>query len=288
MRDAVLEYFESFPDPSPVAVPIEPNQLDRIDDYLHYGWSWHRYRYCYRYPERLRILDAGCGTGLTTLGLARLNPGAAVLGLDASPRSLELAARRAETVGRLDVDFRQHDLDTPLPGGLGPFDFVVCRRVLGLVADPVRVLEHLARALDDRGLLLATFPAREGRRPIRQMRRAVEVLSTPAMGPTERADLGLELFRLLRPDHPIRQFETRHSGPAGPNRERFLRTYLGPDERDWDLADAIATLEQAGLKFLYVATGRPWRPDLAFLPGASESLQNRVADLSDQDRALLI
>src|SRR6266581_7226343 len=152
MRDAVREQYEAFPDPSPTVVPIHANQLDRIDDGLHFGWSWHRYRYCYRRSDHLRILDAGCGTGLTTLGLARLNPGASVLGLDASTQSLGLARQRAETCQGSDVAFRQHDLDIPLPGGLGPFDFIVCRRVLGQVEEPARVLEHLARVLDDRGL----------------------------------------------------------------------------------------------------------------------------------------
>src|SRR5690242_16715676 len=118
MRDAVREQYDAFPDPSPAAVPIGPEQLDRLDDGLHFGWAWHRYRYAYRRNDGLRILDAGCGTGLSSLMLARLNPGAKVIGVDASPRALELARERAAAAGGLDVEFRQHDLDEPLPGGL--------------------------------------------------------------------------------------------------------------------------------------------------------------------------
>src|SRR4051812_43095174 len=110
MASAVREQYELFPDPSPRTEPIGPGQLERIDDNLHFGWAWHRYHYCYRGTTDLRVLDAGCGTGLTSLGLARLNPGAAVLGLDFSPGSLELARRRAEAAGAEGVAFGEHDL----------------------------------------------------------------------------------------------------------------------------------------------------------------------------------
>ncbi|MEO6811118.1 MAG: class I SAM-dependent methyltransferase, partial [Isosphaeraceae bacterium] len=163
MRDAVREQYDAFPDPSPSLVPIGSSQLDRMDDGLHFGWSWHRYRYAYRRSDALRILDAGCGTGLTTLTLARLNPGSTVIGLDASAPSLDLAKQRLAVARDLDVSFLQHDLETPMPGGLGPFDFIVCRRVLGQVDDPGVILKHLSRGLDHRGLILATFPARGGR-----------------------------------------------------------------------------------------------------------------------------
>src|SRR5690349_19213897 len=108
MLDPVRKQYEAFPDPSPAVVPVGPGQLDRLDDGLHYGWSWHRHRYCYRRADGLRILDAGCGTGLSTLGLARLNPGSSVLGVDASPRALAVARERADVAGLPGVEFREH------------------------------------------------------------------------------------------------------------------------------------------------------------------------------------
>ena len=191
--------------PSPVLVPVGPDQLARIDDGLHYGWSWHRYRFCFRRSQGLRILDAGCGTGLSTLGLARLNPGSKVLGIDASPRAITVAKERAEAAGPVanGVEFRAHDLDSPLPGGWGPFDFVACRRVLSQADDPARILKHLAAALDERGLLYVTLPARSGRQPARQLRQAVEALSGPVASLEERVAVASDLFRTLRPDHPI-------------------------------------------------------------------------------------
>jgi SAM-dependent methyltransferase len=287
--DAAREQSEALLDPSPALVPIDERQLDRIDDGLHFGWSWHRYRYCYRRSDGLRILDAGCGTGLSSLGLARLNPGATVLGVDVEPAALEVARRRAEVAGVSDVAFRQHDLRQPLAGDDGPFDFVVCRRVLGRAEDPDRVLAHLARVLDARGLLLLTLPARGGRGPVHQLRQAIGALAPAGAELAEQAAVGLELFAALRPDHPIRQFEARFSGAGAPTAARIIAGYLGPQEREWDLAEAAALVERAGLRFLYAAAHHPWLPDRVFAtPQVSESLRARVAGLSERDQAVLI
>ena len=288
MLHAVREQYETFPDPSPRTEPIGPGQLDRLDDNLHFGWSWHRYHYCYRKSEGLRILDAGCGTGLTSLGLARLNPGATVLGVDFSPTSLDLARRRAEAAGLAGVAFREHDLHQPLPGDLGPFDFIVCRRVLGQVDDPARVLENLARVLDRRGLLLVTLPSELGHQIARQMRRAVAALCPAGAGLAERAEVGLELFRALRPDHPIRQHARARHGPQPPDVDRIVADYLNEQERVFVLEEAVALLERAGLRFLYAETGWFWQADRVFVAEVPERLKARVAALSDASRAVLI
>jgi SAM-dependent methyltransferase len=289
MLEAVRRQYEAFPDPSPSAVPIGPGQLDRVDDNLHFGWSWSRYRHCYRRAESLRVLDAGCGTGLSSLALARLNPGARVVGVDAAPRALELARGRAAASGLTGVEFRAHDLDDPIPGGWGPFDFVVCRRVLGQAADPARVLRNVAAALDHRGLLHVTLPTLVGRTPARQMRQAVLAVAPPDAPLERKAELGLELFRLLRPDHPVRRYEEAYSGKALPSVERFIAGYLGEGETDWTLPQAIKLVESAGLQFLFAATRAPWRADRVF-DGASvtDELKDRVNALDPRDLASLI
>lgn len=288
MNEAVRNQYEAFPDPSPDDVPIGPGQLDRVDDSLHFGWSWHRHRHCYRASEGLRILDAGCGTGLSTLGLARLNPGSEVLGVDFSPRSLDLAGRRLEASGLSGVTFREHDLDQPIPSDWGPFDFIACRRVLGQSADPAAILQRLARALDRRGLLLATFPSRLMRQPAAAMRQAVDALAAPQADLKQRAELGLELFRALRPDGPIRRFDVAHHGPTPPSVARFVQTYLGAPTRDWSLAEAAAALERAGLQWLEAPTRAPWSVDQAVVVDqVGPALRDRISALEPAAMALL-
>ncbi|MDR3632797.1 MAG: class I SAM-dependent methyltransferase [Isosphaeraceae bacterium] len=289
MLESVRQRYEAFPEPSPAVVPIGPGQLDRLDDNLHFGWSWSRHVYCYRRTEGLRVLDAGCGTGLTTLGLARLNPGSHVLGVDATPRALELARSRAAASAPAEVEFRAHDLDDPLPAAWGPFDFIVCRGVLAESGDPTRVLKNLATVLDHRGLLHVTLPAQVGHVPVRQMRQAVLTIAPPGSSLEQKAELGLELFRVLRPDHPIRRYEEAYSGKAVPSVARFVTGYLNEDERDWSLPQAIALLESAGFRFLFAATRAPWRADRALAGGAvPATLKARVDGLGPRGLACLV
>jgi ubiquinone/menaquinone biosynthesis C-methylase UbiE len=62
-----------------------------------------------------RVLDAGCGTGLTTLRIAARHPDCVVHGLDLSPKMIEVARGDAEKQG-LAVDLRVGSIaDLPYP-----------------------------------------------------------------------------------------------------------------------------------------------------------------------------
>ncbi len=289
MLESVRRQYEEFPEPSPAVVPIGPGQLDRTDDNYHFGWSWSRDRYCYRRSTGLRILDAGCGTGLSTLGLSRLNPGSTVLGVDATRQALDLARERVAASNAEGIDFREHDLDDPLPGSWGPFDFIVCRRVLGQSADPKRILKNLAAVLDRRGLLHITLPARVGQVPARQLREAIDAVVPAGASLRDRAEVGLDLLRSIRPDHPVRKHEAAVSGNGLPTIERFVAGYLNEAETDWALPDAIALVEDAGYRFLFAATRAPWQANRVLTTSAvPDSLKDRVNGLPPRQLAILI
>lgn len=69
------------------------------------------------------ILDAGCGTGLTTLRITQQFPGCQVYGIDLSPKMIEAARNDAAQRG-LDVDLRVSSI-TELPYPDGSFDVVL-------------------------------------------------------------------------------------------------------------------------------------------------------------------
>jgi magnesium-protoporphyrin O-methyltransferase len=106
--------------------------------------------------EGRRILDAGCGTGLMAVELARR--GAEVLAIDLSPRMIELARERLpEDVDPSRIDFRSGDM---LNEDLGYFDHVVAMDSLIHYEprDVVRALGALsARTVDS---MVITFAPR--------------------------------------------------------------------------------------------------------------------------------
>jgi ubiquinone/menaquinone biosynthesis C-methylase UbiE len=75
----------------------------------------------------MRVLDVGCGTGITTAALAELvGPNGHATGLDFSEERLEEAR---EKFAGPNVDFVNHDIRTPFKTSL-PYDFVWVRFLL--------------------------------------------------------------------------------------------------------------------------------------------------------------
>jgi SAM-dependent methyltransferase len=99
----------------------------------------------------LRVLDAGCGTGLL---LAGLPAGLRLAGLDSSPRALAHAAARLPG-----ADLRLGALPGPLPFPPGGQDLILLTDVLEHIADDGAALAALAALLAPGGRLLLTVPA---------------------------------------------------------------------------------------------------------------------------------
>jgi len=96
-----------------------------------------------------RVLDVGCGTGSTTLALARR--GAQCVGIDPSLPMLAAARSRMAREG-MAADFLPADAQT-YPFAPGAFDAVVSRFGLMFFADPVAGFANLRRATRPDGRL---------------------------------------------------------------------------------------------------------------------------------------
>ncbi len=133
---------------------MDAHEHERLAGFEEWYW-WHRGRQSIvrrllsRYaPPGARILDVGCGTGATTLGLRRSGP---VFGVDVGRQALQIAHARGLSVVQGSA--------ARLPARPGAFDLVLALDVLEHLDDDVAAAREMRAALRPGGCLLATVPA---------------------------------------------------------------------------------------------------------------------------------
>ena len=85
--------------------------------------------------EKADVLIAGCGTGLSTIELAREKPNARIVAIDLSLASLSYARRMAESLGLTNIEFAQADIKEVVSIDR-QFDFIDSSGVLHHMGDP--------------------------------------------------------------------------------------------------------------------------------------------------------
>ena len=100
----------------------------------------------------MRILDAGCGPGSITCGLAEWVPEGEVIGIDSAESIVEHARTRAVDLGFNNVAFEQADVYT-LRFAAGSFDVVYAHQLLQHLAEPVEALREFMRVLKPGGVV---------------------------------------------------------------------------------------------------------------------------------------
>ena len=99
-----------------------------------------------------RVLDVGCGAGISTRAAARAAPAGHATGIDVSAPLLAEARRRSAAAGLANTTFVQADAQVH-PFQPGAYDVVVSRFGAMFFGDPVAGFANLARALRPGGRL---------------------------------------------------------------------------------------------------------------------------------------
>lgn len=112
--------------------------------------------------SKVRVLDAGCGTGNTSVSLARWFGNVEFFGVDYSRHSLDKAIASAQLRGMTNLSFRICNLMNPLPFP-DRFDIILCLGVLHHTADMMKGLVNLHTALNNDGVLYLWIYGKHGR-----------------------------------------------------------------------------------------------------------------------------
>ncbi len=131
------------------------------------------------FPAAPRVLIAGCGTGVETLGLATQMTSSQVIAVDLSLSSLAYGQRMANELGVTNVEFRQADILklTDLPER---FDIVYCVGVLMAMGEPEAGLGVLARLLRAGGLMKLDLYSKRARGAVNVARDMIRTRQLPA------------------------------------------------------------------------------------------------------------
>ena len=280
---AVAKLYDTYP------FPPEP-LLDEPPPGYNWRWNWlSAYQFCTgRKPSQtaIRILDAGCGTGVGTEYLVHLNPQAQVTGIDLSAGALAVAQERCQRSGADRVSFQHLSLFDAgqLPG---EFDLINCVGVLHHTAEPIRGIQTLATKLAPGGLMHIFVYAELGRWEIKLMQEAISLLQGDRRGDyRDGVQVGRQVFATLPVENRLVKREKERWSMENQRDENFADMYVHPQEIDYNINTLFELIDASGLEFLGFSNPRSWQ--LETLLGKAPELMERAASLSDRDRYRLI
>jgi 2-polyprenyl-3-methyl-5-hydroxy-6-metoxy-1,4-benzoquinol methylase len=120
----------------------------------------------------LRVLVAGCGTGMDAINAALHLDNARISAIDLSRASLAYAMRKAGEYGLENIRFRHQDI-LELGGDGESYHFINCTGVLHHMADPAAGLERLAGLLLPGGVIKLALYSELARAPLLEAREAI-------------------------------------------------------------------------------------------------------------------
>ena len=231
-----------------------------------------------------RILDAGCGTGVSTDYLCHLNPGADVLAVDISAGALDLARERLNRSGGAQQvrSLRQEERSLLDLNGEGPFDYINSVGVLHHLREPLAGLKALAALLADDGLMHLFLYANAGRWEIHRTQKALTRLGVGQ--DSEALRLGRELFDVLPDSNRLRRNHEQRWLIDTAADANFADMYLHPQESSYDLESLFALIEASGLSFVGFSNPSVWDPS-RLLTG---DLLARAKELPIKDQWFLV
>ena len=202
------------------------------------------------------ILDAGCGSGYKSLILAEANPGAKIVGVDISEKSIELARQRLQYHGFDNTEFHVISIED-LPKLDLSFDYINCDEVLYLLPEPSAGLQAMKSVLKPDGIIRANLHSLLLRR---DMFCAQEVFKLMGLMDGNPEALEVELVRdTMKALKDYVKLKGRTWSPKHETDEQLvLMNYLLLGDKGYTIPEMFSVVRAADLEFIKMVNWWQW------------------------------
>lgn len=206
--------------------------------------------------NEISILDAGCGTGYTSLILAEANPGAKIVGIDLSEQSVNLARQRLQYHGFYNAEFYAISIEE-LANLCQEFDYINCDEVLYLLLNPVIGLQAMKSVLKPSGIIRANLHSSLTRSHYFRAQKLFNMMGLMESNPQElEISIVKETMRALK-DNVRLKAEAWGDYYEG-NEEKILANHLLQGDKGSTIPELFSALRAADLELISMVNWRQW------------------------------
>ncbi|WP_413164402.1 class I SAM-dependent methyltransferase [Capilliphycus salinus ALCB114379] len=251
----IRQQFDSAPYPK---IPLEKSPKEAYDIlYLHnLITSYYLRNQKVINTESKVILDAGCGSGYKSLVLAEANPGAKIVGIDLSEKSVDLAQKRLEHYGFTNCEFHAIPIENLPKLGL-EFDYINADEVLYLLPDIVEGLKAMKAVLKPEGIIRSNLHSYFQRASYYRAQELFKFMGLMNESPGEmEIEVARETMNSLKDQVLIkRQTWTERAKESD---EAMLANHLLMGDKGSTIPELFAALREAELEFISMVNWRYW------------------------------
>ncbi|NJM28673.1 MAG: class I SAM-dependent methyltransferase [Pseudanabaena sp. RU_4_16] len=208
------------------------------------------------YPDGKLILDAGCGSGVTSLALAEANPNAKIVGIDISQASIDVAKQRMQEHGCDDrAEFYVMPLENLPDLGL-KFDYINCDETLYLLPDPQAGLNAMRSVLHEHGTMRANLHSIYQRSPQFRAQKLFQRLGIfDENSKSKKVQAVREIMTALKDTVELKQTTWI---PSAQTDDTILSNFLLPGDKGFNILDMFALIGEAELEFISMVNWKYW------------------------------
>ena len=202
------------------------------------------------------ILDAGCGSGYTSLILAEANPGAKIVGIDLSAESVKLARQRLQYHKFENVEFHVLDIEGLSHLGL-EFDYINCDEVLYLFPEPSVGLCALKSVLKPSGIIRANLHSSLQRVQYYRAQEVFRMMGLMDKNPGEFEIAVIQEMMNALKDQVLLKANTWNS-MSEKDEQWFMMNYLFQGDKGYTISEMFSALKTSNLEFISMVNWRQW------------------------------